>query len=244
MLSLVVAAWISHIGSWMPAFVGIRTKPSTSKASLNALVGDDGTTFVRYDGYDDAEALLGDEKSGEKTARRKKAKLEPLDDTWWEGLIKSYNAEKGFGFIACDELFQKYKADVFLHQRQVRKHLGSRAFGGDQVRFLVGMNEAGKPQAVNVERRVGSHWIDFSKVYVGTVKEYWPDKGFGFIACPETQMVFQSDIFLHKNEVEKNSLVKGNRVTFSVQVNNKNRPQARYVERLTPITSEAEVAPA
>lgn len=25
------------------------------------------------------------------------------------------------------------------------------------------------------------------------------------------------DIFLHKNEVEKNSLVKGNRVTFSVQ---------------------------
>eukprot|EP00913_Durusdinium_trenchii_P003912 g3621.t1 len=199
----------------MPAFVGIRTKPSTSKASLNALVGDDGTTFVRYDGYDDAEALLGDEKSGEKTARRKKAKLVGtlvwgcVFQTFHSRLIKSYNAEKGFGFIACDELFQKYKAfffherrtstsycrvaqaDVFLHQRQVRKHLGSRAFGGDQVRFLVGMNEAGKPQAVNVERRVGSHWIDFSKVYVGTVKEYWPDKGFGFIACPETQMVFQ-----------------------------------------------------
>lgn len=203
------------------------------KVALHALVGDDGTNFERF----------GREPREKKASTNgKNVDLEPLDETWYEGSVKSFNMGEGFGFIRCDELFKKYQADVFLHKSQVEKHLGSRAMQGDEVRFLVGLNQAGKPQARNVERRVGSHWVDFSKVYVGSVKDYRQEKGFGFISCPETHFIFQSDIFLHKNEVEKNGLTKGNRVTFSIQVNKNNRPQARNVERLVPTSFSGESA--
>ncbi len=37
---------------------------------------------------------------------------------WYYGLIKSYQPSKGYGFIACEESFQQYGRDVFLHQNQ------------------------------------------------------------------------------------------------------------------------------
>jgi len=218
--------------------LGLRQPTSRPKASLHALIGDDGTTFERFEKDPSDKKVRGERKASGSSG--KKTDLEPVDDTWYEGSIKSYSTQDGFGFIHCDELFDKHQADVFLHKRQVDTHLGGRAMRGDQVRFLLGVNQAGKPQARNVERRVGSHWVDFSKVYVGSVKDYREEKGFGFIACPETHYIFQSDIFLHKNEVEKNNLSKGNRVTFSIQVNKNNRPQARSVERLVPTSFSGE----
>ncbi|CAE7213280.1 ODA2 [Symbiodinium natans] len=99
------------------------------------------------------------------------------------------------------------------------------------------MNKANKPQARNVARYVGEDgdtgsWVDGKKTYVGRVKEYWPGKGYGFIACQETQGIFQGDVFLHKKQVEEANLEKGNLVTFSVEINSKSRPQARNVERV------------
>merc|ERR1719498_1759175 len=35
------------------------------------------------------------------------------------GVIKSFNPEKGFGFIACDVLRKEYDSDVFLSQKFV-----------------------------------------------------------------------------------------------------------------------------
>lgn len=60
----------------------------------------------------------------------------------YTGRIKSYNAEKGFGFIQSDEAYQFYKRDVFLH----KAHLGSFAVNST-VSFKVEVNKEGMPQA-------------------------------------------------------------------------------------------------
>eukprot|EP00439_Symbiodinium_sp_Y106_P001086 s2840_g1.t1 len=49
-----------------------------------------------------------------------------------EGKVKSYNQQKGFGFIECDAVKQQYKRDVFLHKQQAE---GLQA--GDCVNFEV-----------------------------------------------------------------------------------------------------------
>eukprot|EP00438_Fugacium_kawagutii_P023177 Skav200834 [mRNA] locus=scaffold3034:149294:159358:+ [translate_table: standard] len=41
---------------------------------------------------------------------------EPLDDTWYEGSIKSFNTQEGFGFISCNELFEKYQVSEAVSQ--------------------------------------------------------------------------------------------------------------------------------
>merc|ERR1712110_274018 len=38
------------------------------------------------------------------------------------GTIKSFNANKGFGFVACEVLYRKYASDIFLHKQQLGNH--------------------------------------------------------------------------------------------------------------------------
>lgn len=64
-----------------------------------------------------------------------------------EGTVKSYNKEKGFGFIECPTTFSLFKRDVFLHRQQAE---GLEV--GDCVNFEVQMNAQGNPQARNVKR--------------------------------------------------------------------------------------------
>jgi cold shock CspA family protein len=60
----------------------------------------------------------------------------------------------------------------------------------------------------------------------GTVKYFWPDKGYGFIA-PDTGRI---DVFIHVSELGKaglSSLVPGQIVTFDVQEDTRTgRPRA------------------
>lgn len=60
----------------------------------------------------------------------------------YRGRIKSFNVEKGFGFIECPETFAQFNRDVFLHKAQ---------FGemtvGTEVTFQVETNKQGMPQA-------------------------------------------------------------------------------------------------
>lgn len=62
-----------------------------------------------------------------------------------EGKVKSYNKEKGFGFIECATTFSTFQRDVFLHKQQAE---GLEV--GDAVSFEVAMNAQGNPQARNV----------------------------------------------------------------------------------------------
>eukprot|EP00411_Alexandrium_monilatum_P100200 CAMPEP_0175772592 /NCGR_PEP_ID=MMETSP0097-20121207/72632_1 /TAXON_ID=311494 /ORGANISM="Alexandrium monilatum, Strain CCMP3105" /LENGTH=271 /DNA_ID=CAMNT_0017082957 /DNA_START=1 /DNA_END=813 /DNA_ORIENTATION=+ len=65
-------------------------------------------------------------------------------------MVKSYNPDKGFGFIACEDTYKQYKCDVFLHKQQAEEAQGLQV--GDAVKFLVEVNAKGKPQARKVAR--------------------------------------------------------------------------------------------
>jgi len=64
----------------------------------------------------------------------------------YEGVVKSFNSLKGFGFIRCQETFNKYGCDVFLHKDQ----LGNFAIG-DNIVFSIWVNERGQPQATDLQ---------------------------------------------------------------------------------------------
>jgi cold shock CspA family protein len=62
-----------------------------------------------------------------------------------QGRIKSINSEKGFGFIECQETYDQYNRDVFLHKAQI-KDLQT----GSYVQFSCELNKQGMPQARDV----------------------------------------------------------------------------------------------
>eukprot|EP00933_Yihiella_yeosuensis_P027591 TRINITY_DN2148_c0_g5_i1.p1 TRINITY_DN2148_c0_g5~~TRINITY_DN2148_c0_g5_i1.p1 ORF type:complete len:571 (+),score=162.93 TRINITY_DN2148_c0_g5_i1:82-1794(+) len=66
-----------------------------------------------------------------------------LTDRRYDGVIQVWRTEKGFGFIRCAELRQRFvDKDVFLHANQ----LGGFAEGA-AVSFGISLNKDGKPQA-------------------------------------------------------------------------------------------------
>jgi len=64
------------------------------------------------------------------------------------GTIKSYNADKGFGFIACPQVFSIFNRDIFVHRREFER---ADAPVGGAVSFFVELNTEGHPQARNTQ---------------------------------------------------------------------------------------------
>lgn len=68
--------------------------------------------------------------------------------------------------------------------------------------------------------------------FVGKIKSFAALSGFGFIDCPELQSRFQSDVFLHKTQLEEAGLQtkdQGMMVSFSIDVRH-GKPQARALK--------------
>jgi len=65
----------------------------------------------------------------------------------YTGTVKSYNAEKGFGFIVCPETYTQFGSDVFMHKDQVK---GINV--GDTVKFTLRFSLKGQPQAKDVDK--------------------------------------------------------------------------------------------
>mmetsp|Transcript_87975 Transcript_87975/g.247199 ORF Transcript_87975/g.247199 Transcript_87975/m.247199 type:complete len:190 (-) Transcript_87975:140-709(-) len=76
-------------------------------------------------------------------------------------------------------------------------------------------------------------------VYLGTVKSYNPDKGWGHIECPDTEAVYGKDIFFLRTSLQFARIAKGCRVLFNVAQGEKG-PQAADV-KLAPQAEETEV---
>merc|ERR1719204_1027490 len=70
--------------------------------------------------------------------------------------------------------------------------------------------------------------------YQGTVKGYSAKDSYGFIANPELRAKYNADVYLHKNVYEqvRPPLEDGETVEFSVHINDKNKPQACFVNRV------------
>jgi len=63
------------------------------------------------------------------------------------GTLKSYSVAQGYGFVACEELFQSHKRDVYLDRSQVPTE-GWRL--GMCLEFGTTLNQKGNPQARSV----------------------------------------------------------------------------------------------
>jgi len=144
------------------------------------------------------------------------------------GVIKSFNPEKGFGFIACDLLKDDHKGDVFLGS----KHVGD--FGvGSEVKFTAYLyqgrlqckdlsdaagqvppqqgckhlgQQAGGGGGSVVQEELGN--------FVGMIKTYNVEKGFGFL---ESQGMkdkgYEMDAFLPREAI--GNFTTGSVVSFS-----------------------------
>ena len=96
------------------------------------------------------------------------------------GVVKRWNGQKGFGFIASDD----HGDDVFVHQSALQME-GYRCLNdGEVVEFEVQTGEDGRVKASNVTGPEGAPlkgvWNDVVP-QSGTVVRWRSDKGFGFI---------------------------------------------------------------
>lgn len=114
------------------------------------------------------------------------------------GMIKSFNREKGYGFISCQDTSRIYDCDVFLHQ-----HQASGFQEGQHVRFVVVCNDKGQPQARDVEECIFS----------GVIRSFDGQSRCISISCPVTFRMYGSDVSMpgHFPQVQV-----GEPVSFSV----------------------------
>lgn len=161
------------------------------------------------------------------------------------GIIKSFNEQKGYGFIFCPEILEANNCDVFLHiQHRHRIPVGA------EVSFEIGFNEKGEPQASNVMQLSSDPVFGYGAGmgmgkggggkkrerpvfnteetigdYVGTIKCYNEAQGFGFIICPDLKAQGHTDVFLHHSWYT--GFAVGDDVEFTTYLNGKGQPCAR-----------------
>lgn len=153
------------------------------------------------------------------------------------GIIKSYNPEKGFGFIACDALKQQHEGDVYLNSRHVgefkvgqevkfQAFLHNGRLQGRELQDATGLvgPQSGAAPGFAEEQELG--------VFTGRIKNFHQDKGFGFIVCEALNMQgFQGDVFLHQRH--KGEFREGDFVAFMAVLRN-GKLQAKDLEQAPP----------
>jgi len=148
------------------------------------------------------------------------------------GVIKSFNTAKGIGFVECPEIMEKFGCEVFLHASQVQNDEAV----GDMISFTVQLGRLGQPRAKDiktigsVQDPEGGENKEPKQVYTGQVKHFNAEKGFGFVACAETQAQFGCDVFLHKDQFVGMNV--GDTVRFTLRLSLKGQPQAKDVQRV------------
>eukprot|EP00929_Paragymnodinium_shiwhaense_P109937 TRINITY_DN76560_c0_g1_i1.p1 TRINITY_DN76560_c0_g1~~TRINITY_DN76560_c0_g1_i1.p1 ORF type:complete len:384 (+),score=68.77 TRINITY_DN76560_c0_g1_i1:43-1194(+) len=137
------------------------------------------------------------------------------------GSIKSYNAEKGWGHIDCQQTRGIYGKDMFFLRSALN---GTTVDIGDYVTFSVQQGAKG-PEATNIRVVTGGIGGQFQ----GQVKQWNAEKNYGFISCDMTRAIYQRDIFLHSKELEGYVPKAGDKVAFTVEVSSDGRPEATGV---------------
>jgi len=74
-----------------------------------------------------------------------------IPDGCYQGTIKSFNLNKGYGFISCPELLDKHGCDVFMHRNQFFACSGDLSVG-ESVIFRIELSKHGKPQARDLHK--------------------------------------------------------------------------------------------
>eukprot|EP00930_Biecheleria_cincta_P026959 TRINITY_DN18942_c0_g1_i1.p1 TRINITY_DN18942_c0_g1~~TRINITY_DN18942_c0_g1_i1.p1 ORF type:complete len:1138 (+),score=223.52 TRINITY_DN18942_c0_g1_i1:3-3416(+) len=147
------------------------------------------------------------------------------------GHVKSYTANKGIGFLSCAETFRRFRSDLFFHRNQLKdEHL--ELVKGSLIRFTVGFDRNGRPEAHNMQKCVLA-------MFKGVVKRFLQEQGYGFIGCEDEDFKLKnpglSDIFFHKSHIEGEKLKAGDLVTFAMDPCSASRPKALNVAKLSEV---------
>eukprot|EP00397_Hematodinium_sp_SG-2012_P024727 GEMP01025773.1.p1 GENE.GEMP01025773.1~~GEMP01025773.1.p1 ORF type:complete len:507 (+),score=88.04 GEMP01025773.1:40-1521(+) len=127
-----------------------------------------------------------------------------------------------FLFVACKETRRKFGNDVFL-----LKSLAKGYSVKDQINFTVVVNEKGQPQVHSVSPVVDEEPSDQNEdlsVYEGVVKSLGAK--YGFLDSVKATQRYGSDVFLLVTPNLAGIIAIGDNVMFTVQMNEKNQPQA------------------
>lgn len=142
-----------------------------------------------------------------------------------DSIVKWFNAEKGFGFVAIDG-----GTEAFLHIRQLQTAGHTSVPEGARLKVLIGQGQKGPEvtQVVEVDlstagpsrpmerrRPVESQAVGQTRESTGTVKMYRTDKGFGFISQDDGG----KDVFVHATTLGRvglKELSEGQRVRMQV----------------------------
>merc|ERR1719226_189538 len=126
-----------------------------------------------------------------------------------QGTIVSYNTAKGYGFIKAGGVSSDihFKAPGNFQPGMV-------------VGFLLKMNRDGKPSAIDLKPGLSS-----GQSYIGTVKGYFENKGFGFLDVADQP----ADVYFHKDLIpaqhQGNPVGKRFRVTVQLGADGKARAE-------------------
>ncbi|CAE8608231.1 unnamed protein product [Polarella glacialis] len=155
------------------------------------------------------------------------------------GTLKSVS-EKGWGHITCPAMknINPANEDIMVLKTGLEAVPGIST--GTKVTFSVTAGSKG-PHATNLSivQDVSPH-----QRYLGKVLSFNDGKGYGFIECSEAKAVFQSDVFLHKKELQGVAVNIGDEVEFSVDVQHSGRAAASNVTILGAGSSAAAAATA
>ena len=142
-----------------------------------------------------------------------------------EAIVKRFNAEKGFGFVAVVG-----RSDAFLHIRQLEAAGHSSVPEGSRIKVRIGQGQKGFEVTEVIEVNlnalplgrspdqppaIASHVSCQTKESIGTVKVYKADKGFGFV----TQDDGGKDVFVHARALGRgglSGLAEGQRVRMQI----------------------------
>lgn len=140
-----------------------------------------------------------------------------------DAVVKWFNAEKGFGFVALGT-----GGEAFIHIRQVEARGHSSLSEGARLTLRIGPGQKGPEvteiieidlsaaaSSPSVGASSGSQVVGQVMESVGTVKVYKADKGFGFVGQDDGG----KDVFVHVTALSRagiSGLVEGQRVRMQI----------------------------
>jgi len=145
-----------------------------------------------------------------------------------QGWVKSFNPVKGWGFISSEQTQVLYGKDIMVRKEDLP---GGHAEPNQSVSFVVMEGRTGpiasKVQLFDATGRPGSipgvmyppHMQgreSRNTVYKGSIKMFNEVKGYGFISCEQTKILYHKDIMVRKEALPDGSVDVDQVVSFTV----------------------------
>eukprot|EP00928_Gymnodinium_smaydae_P046244 TRINITY_DN30806_c0_g1_i1.p1 TRINITY_DN30806_c0_g1~~TRINITY_DN30806_c0_g1_i1.p1 ORF type:complete len:740 (-),score=151.82 TRINITY_DN30806_c0_g1_i1:176-2395(-) len=141
------------------------------------------------------------------------------------GVVKSFDTERGYGFLTCADAREKFDRDVFVHATQIKSFKV-----GDGVSFSVRINNQNQPQGYDLaaapnavakqqsdgdpEKKPDAKTDDSGEEFEGEVKTFNPSTNYGFVSCERVHELYDRDCFIHGSQLEDIGV--GDKIKFRV----------------------------